>query len=113
MGKNNHFIYISTLLLSVLLYGIPFEIGGNTLRLILGLLTLFLFIYLLWRVWRLLADAGPARSSIVLWLFNSLAIFHLVLIYMSISLPDATWLIGLILGVVIYYLVRSRIQQLI
>jgi len=113
MSKNDHYIYISTLILSVLLYGIPFEIGGNTLRLILGLLSLFLFIYLLWRVWRQLADAGTARTSVILWLFNSLAFFHLVLIYMSISFPDVTWLIGLILGAIVYYLVRSRIQQLI
>jgi len=113
MSKNNHYIYISTLLLSVLLYGIPFEIGGNTLRLALGILTLFLVIYLLWRVWRELKNAGPARTSVILWLFNSLAFFHLVLIYVSLSFPNVSWLIGLILGAIVYYFVRSRIQQLI
>jgi len=113
MSKNNHYIYISTLLLSVLLYGIPFEFGGNTLRLILGILILFLVIYLLWRVWRELTNTGPARTSVVLWLFNSVAFFHLVLIYVSISFSNVTWLIGLILGAIVYYLVRSRIQQLV
>jgi len=113
MSKNNYYIYISTLLLSVLLYGIPFEIGGNTLRLISGILTVVLVIYLLWRVWRQLADAGAARTRVILWLFNSLAFFHLVLIYVSLSFPNVSWLIGLILGAIVYYFVRSRIQQLI
>lgn len=113
MSKTNQYLYIGALLLSVTIYGIPFEYGGNALRLFLGALTLLLVLYLLWRVWKELSEEGPARMRVVLWLFNSLAFFHLALIYVAISFSNFIWIVGLLLGALIYYLVQNYIRQVI
>lgn len=102
--------YIGVLLLSVLLYGLPFEWGGYALRIILGIVLLALGIYVAYITWK---ETNPSvRINHLLWLINSTALFHLVLIYIYLMLDSTfTLLIGLVLGAVFYFIVSNHIKN--
>lgn len=102
--------YLVTIILSLLLYGIPFEFGGLILRGGLAIVTLLGYLYLMRNVFRHVPK--DVRSQVALWLTNSLALYHLVLIYIYLTFSmTILWLLGLLLGSFVYFVVYSKVKN--
>lgn len=102
--------YLASLLLTVLVYWLPIDFGESILHWVLALILVGLYIYTM----RMTFKASPksARITVALWITNSLALFHLVLIYISLVFSEtATILIGILFGAVLYYIVTRQVDQ--
>lgn len=112
MLKNIKVPYVAAFISSILLYWIPYEIGGSVLRWVLALVTATLFLYTLREVVRTVPKGD--RSSIALWQTNGLALLHLVLIYISLTFtPSITLISGMILSGLLYLFVEYRVKQIL
>lgn len=104
--------YLTTFISSILLYTIPYEIGGSILRWTLALITAALYVLSFREVFRVIPK--ESRSVVALWQTNALAVFHLVLIYISLTFnPIATLISGMILGILLYLFVDYRIKEIL
>lgn len=104
--------YLVTIILSLLLYWIPFEFGGLILRGGLALVTLLIYLYLMRNIFKYIDK--KVRSQVALWLTNSLALLHLALIYIYLTFTTTILLLfGLFLGSLLYFVVYSKVEKMI
>lgn len=104
--------YAVILILSVLIYWIPFHIGEYLLRFILALMV----VLLIGDSFRLILklENKSFRNSLLLTILNSIALFHLALIFSYLMFESTTTLIiGVVAGVLLYYFVNNRNRQLL
>lgn len=112
MLKNIKIPYVAALVSSILLYWIPYEVGGNLLRWFLVGVTAALFLYTLREVFRTVSKEN--RSSVALWQTNALALLHLVLIYISLTFtPLITLISGIVLSGIFYLFIDYRVKQIL
>lgn len=104
--------YGAILFLSALIYGIPFDIGGFTLRFFLGVVILITLSDLVKSIWKL--ENKSTRNYVLMGLLNSIVFFHLALIYSYLMWEtQTTLLIGFALGAVVYLLIFNRMKQML
>lgn len=98
------------LLLSILIYGIPFHIGGFGLRFFLAVVILIILVDLIRIIWT--QENKSARNFLLMGLLNSIVLFHLALIYSYLMFEATTTLIiGVVLGGILYLLITNRMRQ--
>ena len=104
--------YAATLLLSILIYGIPFQFGGYIFRILLAIVVLFLVGDIIRIIWN--HNNQSIRNYLLLGILNSFVLFHLALIF-SYLMFDAviTLLLGIVFGVLFYFFISNRINQFI
>lgn len=112
MKNNIKYSYAATLLLSILIYAIPFQIGGYILRLLLAIVALLLIGDIIRIIWN--HDNQSVRNYLLLGILNSFVLFHLALIF-SYLMFDAviTLLFGIVFGVLLYFFILNLINQFI
>jgi hypothetical protein len=102
--------YLASLILTVFVYWLPLDFGGNILHWLLAIVLIGLYIYMLHLSFKALPKS--ARTSVALWVTNSLAILHLTLIYISLVFSStATIIVGALLGAILYYIVTRQVDQ--
>ena len=104
--------YAATLLLSILIYSIPFQFGGYIFRILLAIVVLFLVGDIIRIIWN--HNNQSIRNYLLLGILNSFVLFHLALIF-SYLMFDAviTLLFGIVFGVILYFFISNRINQVI
>lgn len=105
-----NFRFAAILLLSFLIYGVPFHLGGFRLRLFFAVMILIILVDLIRIIWK--QEDKSARNSILMGLLNSFVLFHLVLIYSYLMFEATTTLIvGGVLGAILYLLITNRMRR--
>lgn len=105
-----NFRFAAILLLSILIYGFPFHLGGFGLRLFFAIVILIILIDLIRIIWK--QEDKSARNSLLMGLLNSFVLFHLALIYSYLMFEATTTLIvGVVLGGILYLLITNRMKQ--
>ena len=83
--------FAAILLLSVIIYGIPFHLGGFGLRFFLAVVIMIILTELVKLLWKL--ENKSNRNYILIGLFNSIVLFHLALIYSYLTFTATTTLV--------------------
>ena len=111
MKQRTKYGYAALLILSVLFYSIPYDWSGNSVRLILGTLIPSLFIFTLYSLWQ--ETDRNLKITKLLWVVNSIALFHLILIYMYVVMHTNLLLpVSLVLGAIFYFFVTNHLKTL-
>lgn len=104
--------YVATLIFSILLYAIPFEIGGNIMRVSMAVISIAFLIYLIRKIGGLVEQEN--RYKITLLLINSLAIFHFILIFIIVVIDPGyftIFLIGSVVASLIFLVVNNQMNH--
>lgn len=111
MNVKMKYAYIATLIFSILIYAIPYDFGGNSIRNLMTVLAIVSFIYVGIEIWRKIERRD--RNIVALLLVNAIAILHFVLIFLSVVM-DASYLFIFIAGAltagISFYIVHNRMK---
>lgn len=104
--------FAAILLLSVIIYGIPFHLGGFGLRFFLAVVIMIILTELVKLLWKL--ENKSSRNYVLIGLFNSIVLFHLALIYSYLTFTATTTLVvGLVVGALLYFVIINRMEKVI
>ena len=104
--------FAAILLLSVIIYGIPFHFGGFGLRFFLAVVIIIILTELVKMFWKL--EHKSSRNYVLIGLFNSIVLFHLALIYSYLMFTATiTLVIGLVVGAILFFSIINRMEQVI
>lgn len=110
MTNRIKYSYASILLLSLLMYIVPFQKGEIVFRVILGLVVLILTILISKWIWDSVIQTE--RITFLLWMINSIGLFHLMLIFIYIVIePSSLLFFGGILGLIFYSIVIHYLKR--
>lgn len=104
--------YAAILLVSILIYAIPFHIGGFGLKIFIAGIVLLLLADFIRKIWK--HDEKSMRNYLLIGLLNSVVLFQLVLIYSYLTFTSLiTLIVGLVLGGILYIFIMNRMRQIV
>jgi hypothetical protein len=106
------YAYVATLVFSIFLYAIPFEIGGNIMRVSMAFISIAFFIYVIRKVGLLVEQEN--RNKVTLLLVNTLAILHFALIFIIVVIDPSyltIFLIGSVIASFVFFVVNNRMNR--
>lgn len=106
------YAYVATLVFSIFLYAIPFEFGGNIMRVSMAFTSIAFLLYVIRKIWLLVEKED--RNKVVLLLVNALAVLHFILIFIIVVMDPSyftIFLVGSIIASLVFYVVHDRMKR--
>ena len=110
MTNRIKYSYASILWFSLFMYIAPLQKGEIVFRVILGLVVLILTILISKWIWDSVIQTE--RITFLLWMINSIGLFHLMLIFIYIVIePSSLLFFGGVLGLLFYSIVINYLKR--